>query len=99
MKRKFRILKLKPFTYIVQIQDSKTGEWLGYGGIRRLEFSWEEEKYQMEFCRKFTLIGARLAIPKDHASSKRKAAEKKRADKLRDLFRKGRVVYEVEVNE
>ena len=96
IKQKYRILKLKPFMYIVQIQRPQSGKWVGYDG-KDAGYGWTDERYQMEFCRTYTLFGAKMMLPNAKQISKRQEKEEKKAKALSDLFRKASIVYETEI--
>jgi len=95
-KHKYRILKLKPFTYIVQVQP-RPGVWVGYSAI--WHGGWLSEEHQMEFCRTYTLFGAIKKLPKAKQISKRQEKEEKKWRALSDLFKNASIVYEAEIEE
>jgi hypothetical protein len=57
---KYRILKLSTFTYIPQIQD----KYYWQGISNRNKYTWDTKEHQMEYCRHYTLFGAKSTIRK-----------------------------------
>ncbi len=95
---KYRILKLKPFTYIVQVQ-STTNENIWYGCAKNTGIPMADKEDMMLFCRAYTLIGAKMMLPKEKQISKEREKLKQRNKILSELFKKAEVVYEREIEE